>query len=140
MEPSGTTQFMKLKIEPLHYSYIKPDGGIWVLNYDDIPVNKEFVQDEQLVHFAPGSVGGNHRHPRREWFIGIGDLVFIWLDNEGKVHQEEMNPGGQIMLISVPPHLPHAVANLSEDRFGILYEMADGKMKDGKAVKVYESK
>lgn len=129
---------MKPQIQPLNPTYKKPDTDVWVLNTDDIPVDKESIQDIQLVHLAPGSVGGNHKHPRREWFIGIGDLIFVWLDDDGNTHQEHMHPDGQITLISVPPYLPHAVANVSEDKVGILYEMADGKMKDVEPVKVYE--
>lgn len=131
---------MNPTIKPLDYTYKKPDTDVWVLNTDDIPVNNESIHDVQLVHLAPGSVGGNHKHPRTEWFIGIGDLLFIWLDDEGNTHQEHMHPDGQIMLITVPPYLPHAVANLSPDKVGILYEMADGKMKDVEAVKVYEDR
>lgn len=129
---------MNPQIKQLDYTYKKPDTDVWVLNTDDIPVGDESIQDVQLVHLAPGSVGGNHKHPRTEWFIGIGDLLFIWLDDEGNTHQEHMHPDGQIMLITVTPYLPHAVANVSPDKVGILYEMADGKMKDVEVVKVYE--
>lgn len=128
---------MKPVIQSLNYTYKKPDSNVWVLNTDDIPVDKELIHDVQLVHLAPGSAGGNHQHSRREWFIGIGDIIFIWLDDEGKPHQEHMHPDGQITLITVPPHLPHAVANLSKDKVGILYEMADSKLKDSVPVQVH---
>ena len=49
-----------------------------------------------------------------------------------------MHPNGDILLITVPPQLPHAVANISTVKVGILYEMADGKMKDPKPVKVFQ--
>lgn len=129
---------MKPEIKLLNYTYKKPDTDVWVLNTVDIPVDEKLINDVQLVHLAPGSVGGNHKHPRTEWFIGIGDLIFIWLDDQGNAHQEHMHPDGQIVLISVPPYLPHAVVNASEDTIGILYEMADGKMKDVEVIKVYE--
>ena len=135
----GVKQFMKPKIQSLDYTYKKPNTDVWVLNTDDIPVNKDLVGDVQLVHLAPGSIGGNHKHSRREWFIGIGDLIFVWLDAKGNAYQEHMHPKGQILLISVPPYLPHAVANISKNKVGILYEMADRKMKDSEPVKVYES-
>ena len=128
---------MNPKIQSLNYTYNKSDTGVWVLNTDDIPVNKEEIKDIQLVHFAPGAVGGNHKHSCREWFIGIGDLIFVWLDDAGKQHQEHMNPEGKIILITVPPNLPHAVVNISEDKDGVLYEMADGKIKDVEPEKVY---
>lgn len=129
---------MKPIIAKLNYTYKKPDTDVWVLNTDDIPVGKEKIKDQQIVHLAPLSVGGNHKHPRTEWFIGIGDLLFVWLDESGNKHQEHMHPDGKILLIEVPPFLPHAVANKSETNVGILFEMADGKMVDVEKVEVYE--
>lgn len=128
---------MKPIITKLNYTYKKPDTDVWVLSTDDIPVGKEKIKDEQIVHLAPLGVGGNHKHPRTEWFIGIGDLLFIWLDENGDKHQEYMHPAGQILLIEVPPFLPHAVANKSAGNVGILFEMADGKMVDVEKVEVY---
>lgn len=128
---------MNPTFQTLNYSYKKPDTDVWVLNTDDIPVDVQQIKDIQLVHLAPGSMGGNHTHPRTEWFIGIGDLIFVWLDENGTQQIEHMHPDGNIILITVPPHLPHAVANVSQDQVGILYEMADGKMKDAVKMKVY---
>jgi uncharacterized RmlC-like cupin family protein len=123
-------------ITNLNYTYKKPDTDVWVLNTDDIPVDEALIKDKQLVHLAPGSVGGNHRHPRTEWFIGIGELVLVWLDEHGEKHEEHMHPAGQIKLIMMPPFLAHAVVNKSQDSFGILYELADGKMVDVERVEV----
>lgn len=127
---------MKPKITPLNYTYKKPDTDVWVLNSDDIPVPKDKVKDMQIVHLAPSSVGGNHKHPRTEWFIGIGDLEFVWLDGQGENHSELMHPGGQILLIEVPPYLSHAVRNISATERGILFEYADGKMESVEPVKI----
>ena len=121
----------------LNFTYKKPESDVWVLNFDDIPVEKELIKDQQIAHLAPGSIGGNHRHPRTEWLIGIGDLVCIWLDENGVKHEEHMNPSGQIRLVIIPPFLAHAVVNRSENTAGLIYEMADGKMKDVELVKVY---
>lgn len=129
---------MKPIITNLNYTYKKPESEVWVLNTDDIPVQKEIIKDQQIVHLAPLSVGGNHKHPRTEWFIGIGDLYFVWLDEDGARHEESMHPDGQIVLIEVPPYLPHAVVNKSKDKVGILFEMADEKMEKVEQVKVYE--
>lgn len=126
----------KPTITKLNYTYKKPDTEVWVLNTDDIPVDKLLVKDQQIVHLAPQSVGGNHKHPRTEWFVGIGDLEFIWVDEDGNKHTEHMNPNGQILLIEVPPFLPHAVRNSSVDKVGILFELADSKMKDVEMVKI----
>lgn len=93
-------------ITDLNYTYKRPVVDFWVLNTDDIPVEKELVSDQQLVHLAPGSVGGNHFHPRTEWFVGIGDLVFVWLDEENRQQETHMHPEGCIRLITVPPMLP----------------------------------
>lgn len=124
-------------ITELKYTYKKPDTDVWVLNTDDIPVNKALIQDQQLIHLAPGSVGGNHSHPRTEWFVGIGDLVFVWLDKENRQQETHIHPEGCIRLVTVPPMLPHAVVNKSKDKVGVLYEMADGKMKDVTPCKVW---
>ena len=124
------------EIITLKYSYKKPDTDIWVLNVDDIPVDKALVKDQQIVHFAPGAIGGNHKHPRTEWFVAVGDLVFYWLDDDGKRHEEHMHPNGEIRLITVPPYLPHAVVNRSKDQVAVLFELADGKQENVEEVKV----
>ncbi len=123
-------------ITKLNYTYKKPDMEVWVLNIDDIPLDKGKIQDQQIVHFAPKSIGGNHKHPRTEWFIGIGDLALLWLDEKNQLHEEHMHPNGQILLIEVPPFLPHAVINKSETQNAVLFEYADGKMKDVERVSV----
>jgi hypothetical protein len=51
------------KIITLDYSYKKPGADVWVLNIDDIPVDKSLIKDQQIVHFAPNAIGGNHKHP-----------------------------------------------------------------------------
>src|SRR5260221_197894 len=83
-----------------------------------------------------GSLGGNHKHPGIEWFIGIGELELIWLDESGKKHTTHMNPNGQILLFEMPPFVPHAVKNISDAQRGMLIEFADGKMLDVEVVKM----
>lgn len=124
------------EIMDLKYTYKKEGEDVWVLNTDDIPVDMSRVKDQQIVHLAPGSKGGNHKHPRTEWFIGIGELFFVWLDESGQTHEEHMHPDGKIRLITVPPFLVHAVINRSADKVGILFELADGKMTNVEAVPV----
>jgi hypothetical protein len=123
-------------ITPLNYTYKKSETDVWVLNLDDLPIEKSLVKDQQIVHLGPGAIGGNHQHPRREWFVGIGELLFVWLDEHGDKHEEEMHPSRQLKLIAVPPHLPHAVVNTSTGNVGILFELADGKMVDVEPVLV----
>lgn len=98
-----------------------------MLNTDDIPVEKSRVHDQQIVHFSPNSFGGNHKHKKIEWLIGIGDLLFVWLDRDGTKHETKMHPNGEILLIEVTPYLPHAVINQSDSEFGVLFELADEK-------------
>jgi hypothetical protein len=128
---------MKPIITELAYTYKKPDTEVWVLNTDNIPVDKDKIKDQQLVHLAPLSTGGNHKHPRIEWFIAIGDLLFVWLDEAGVRHEEPMNPEGRLRLFEVPPYLPHAVTNISTSQRGVLFECADGKMENVEPVKVF---
>jgi uncharacterized RmlC-like cupin family protein len=132
-----TTISMQPNFQKLNYTYKKSDSEVWVLNTKNIPVDHSKVVDVQLVHLSPGSVGGNHRHQRTEWFVGIGELLFVWLDEAGNQYSEQMHPDGKIVLVTVPPFLPHAVVNLSKTTAGILYEMADGVMKDPEKVEVY---
>lgn len=127
------------KFANLNFTYKKNESEVWVLNTDSIPVDKDLIKDQQIVHLAPQSVGGNHKHPRTEWFIGIGYLVLVWIDDNGVKHEEDMYPKGQIRLITIPPFLAHAVVNRSRDKFAILFEMADGKMKDVESVNIYHS-
>jgi hypothetical protein len=123
-------------ITALNYTYKKPDTDVWVLNTTDIPVPFEKIKDQQIVHLAPQSTGGNHRHPRTEWWVAIGELELIWQDENGEVHTEHMNPEGKILLIEMPPLVPHAVRNISNTQRGILMEWADEKMKDAEVVKL----
>lgn len=131
---------MKNMLQPiitkLRYTYKKPESEVWVLNTDDIPIDATLINDQQIVHLAPGSVGGNHKHPRTEWFIGVGDLDFVWLDEQGISHLQHMHPNGQIILIEVPPFLPHAVRNNSQSTPGILFEFANDKMRDVEQITV----
>lgn len=119
---------MNPRITKLNYTYKKEDSDVWVLNKNDIPIDFGQVKDEQIVHLAPRSIGGNHKHPRIEWFIGIGQLYFHWIDEDGNNKSEPMNPNGNILLFEVPSYLSHAVENRSKGQFGVLFEMADGEM------------
>ncbi len=124
------------RFTPLNYSYQKPDNGIWVLNTDDIPLERSLLKDQQLVHLAPGSMGGNHRHPRTEWFIALGELELAWLDEQGQLHQQTMPPEEGLLLIEMPPLVPHAVINHSTTHPAILFEYADAKQTDVEVSKV----
>lgn len=115
------------QVTKLDFSYTKENGKVWVINKQDIPIDVDRIQDEQIVYFSPGSVGGNHAHPRTEWFIGIGELVLYWQDESGKRYEQFMKSEGKVLLIKIPPYLPHAVKNISDFKFGVLFEYADAK-------------
>jgi uncharacterized RmlC-like cupin family protein len=123
-------------ITALQPTYRKPDSDVWVLNFEDIPVPTELVKDRQLVHLAPGSIGGNHTHPRTEWFVAIGkNITFYWLDEDNQLQHREMAPEGEILLFEVPSFLPHAIKNESAQS-GMLMEFGSDKMKDVERVMV----
>ena len=127
---------MKPKITKLDYTDKRLNSDKWSLNVDDIPLPKDLIKDQQIAYLGPRVVGGNHKHPRTEWFIGIGDLVFVWLDENGEIQEEHMHPNQQILLIEVPPYLSHAVKNKSDNQGAVLFEYSDMQMKDVKKVKV----
>lgn len=115
------------QITKINYSYKKEHFDLWALNFDDIPIDKDIVKDTQIVHFAPGSIGGNHKHPRTEWFIAIGELILYWVDEDGNKHEKVMSSEDGILMFKIPPFVPHAVKNVSEFKFGVLFEYADAK-------------
>lgn len=129
---------IKPKITKLNFSYERKESNIWVLNSDDIPLNKDIIKDQQIIHLSPGGFGGNHKHPRTEWFIGLGNLLFIWLDENGKKHEVDMNPDGNLLLIEVPPFLPHVVLNNSNSDNQVLFEYADAKQSGVERVIIVE--
>ena len=97
-----------------------------MLDIDKIEVGFE-VKQRSIVHIPPGQLGGNHKHPRTEAFIGIGrELELVWKENE-KLIKEMMNPGGQLVLFTIPPQVEHAVKNKSEAENGMLIELADAE-------------
>jgi len=113
----------------------KKENGLYVLDIDSIEV-PFVVKEKSLVYFPPGELGGNHRHPRQEAFVGIGEnLQFIWVEN-GETHNLEMNPDHQLQLIVVPANLEHAVFNRSKNQMAILLEFADGVQENVETVKI----
>lgn len=130
------TVMLEPKITKINYSYQRHKPDLWVLNNEDIPVDTHLIKDQQIVHFSPKSFGGNHSHPRTEWFIGIGDLSLVWLDQENQKHELKMSTDDALLLVEVPPHVPHAVINNSDTEFAVLFEYADGKMEDVTQVEV----
>lgn len=60
----------------------------------------------------------------------MGELVLYWVDNTGKRQEKFMTDSEKVLLIKIPPLVPHAVKNISEFKFGVLFEYADAKQYD----------
>jgi hypothetical protein len=113
----------KFPIEPTY----RKENGLWNLPIDSLPLPKEFVIYERNIVFIPlGEFGGNHKHPRSEAFVGIGEnLYIIWQNEEGKKQEDKMMDGKKLYLFVVEPFTPHVVVNHGNG-FAILVELADG--------------
>lgn len=81
--------------------------------------------DQQIV-IEPGKGGGNHFHPRTEWFTGSESLKVVWQDEAGEKHAERLGKG---IRIKIEPLTPHAVVNRG-DKPEILTEWASGPLED----------
>ena len=118
---------MKVLKKKINLTY-KKSNGLWVLDLNKRILPNNFIPKEQsVVYLPPLKVGGNHKHPRTEIFIGIGDLELIWLDEKGIKKTELLNFNSQNYIFVVLPFTPHAVVNKSKNNFGILIEWADAK-------------
>lgn len=123
-------------ITPLNYTFKKDTADLWALNLQDIPVNTSKIADKQIVSIGPNSFGGNHKHPRTEWFIALDPLQLIWLDEDNNQHTEEMFAENQLFLITIPPYLPHVVLNTSATHRATLFEYADAEQHDVERVEL----
>lgn len=110
----------KLQFEPTY----KRGNGLFVVDLDKVEIPFEVIE-RSFVYIPPSEKGGNHRHPRAEAFIGIGEgLKVVWLDADGESHEETMNKNGGLSIYIISPNTPHAVINTSETQFGVLLEFA----------------
>lgn len=123
---------------PLPFSYKKDGSDVWVFNTSSLPVPSRKIKDQQMIVLGPGFAGGNHRHPRTEWFIALSaGLEIYWLDDKGELQSARMfSENEELMLVEVPPMLPHAVKNTHQSEKAILVEFADAKMSDVERVEV----
>ncbi|NCS97150.1 MAG: cupin domain-containing protein [Candidatus Pacebacteria bacterium] len=124
------------KITKINYSYQRQEPKVWVLNTDDLPIEKKRIKDQQIVLFDPGSYAGNHSHPRTEWFVTMDDLSLFWVDVEDRTHEVTMQSKDTVLLFEIPSNLPHAIRNNSTSKHGVLFEYADEKMSNAKVVEV----
>lgn len=107
--------------------------GLTVNISQELPFPEEFKPKFEYIYtvdFPPGAKGGNHKHPRVEVFYTSGDLTFVWLDKEGERKTFSMEPTNQrYKLFIVPPHLPHAVVNNTNETHTLI-EFAEEEQHD----------
>ncbi len=117
----------KIVITPTY----KKDNGVWVLNTQTIVFPQRFqIVEQSIVYIPPHQYGGNHKHPRVECFIGIGNnLELWWQDEQGRTNKELMNDSN-LCLFLMPSYVPHLVYNGSSEHSAILYEYANDKQHD----------
>ena len=67
-----------------------------------------------LVSMEPGSIRGNHVHPRvTEWLLFLGaPFLLVWQD-EGSDLLQQRRVADHHTLVIIPPRVKHAVQNLS---------------------------
>jgi len=113
----------KVAINPTN----KKENGLWSLRTDQLPLPKDFVVNERnIVYIPPGEYGGNHKHPRREAFVGVGEALYmVWQDDQGHTHEDKMMDGEQLYVFDVESFTPHAVVNKGSG-FALLVELATG--------------
>jgi uncharacterized RmlC-like cupin family protein len=121
-------------------SYARPTQGMWVVDMKDLPLPDTFQTKlpPRVIYIEAGGWGGNHRHLRREAYVGLGaGLYVIWRDETGERHEAPMLPDdGSLRLFVVPSMMPHLVENRSSEP-GVLYELLD--IDDGPATPLDEA-
>lgn len=107
--------------------HANPDK-LWSLSLDAaiLPGVVDFtITERDLIYLPAGGVGGNHKHPRTEAFLGIGSgLILLWQDKAGTIHREQMDDSKGLTLFVVRSMTPHAVVNKAAGP-AVLIEFAD---------------
>ncbi len=131
-------QVIKIPIQP---SKIK-ENGRWHLYMDEVPMPEGFNPIKEIDHIVfvpPNEFAGNHKHKRQEVLLGLHpDLVFIWQDEKGEIHKEQMNPNGKLLLFFIPSFIPHGVINKSDISPAILYEWTDSESEEKEEVNLLD--
>ncbi|KKT71851.1 MAG: D-alanyl-D-alanine carboxypeptidase, partial [Candidatus Collierbacteria bacterium GW2011_GWB1_44_6] len=110
----GLTQGEKLTLEELLYGSMLVSG-----NDAAVTIAEGVSGSENAFVDAMNSTADD---------MGLSDTKFVnasGLDDDGKRHQKHLNTRGKLLLVEIPPYLPHAVRNLSADFPGFLLELAD---------------
>ena len=115
--------------------YTKEDGLIVM---DSIRTELPFeAKVLQFVILPPKAIGGNHRHPRKEAFLALGEgLELHWQDEEGELHTE-LFVRNEVIIVA--PFTPHGIVNKSETTASIA-EWADGIQHDVEQVDIIANK
>lgn len=124
-------------ILPLPFSYKKPESDVWVFNTTSLPIPSRKIKDQQMIILGSGAVGGNHRHPRTEWFMAMSPGVMLyWLDEQGKLHERSIfSDKEELIWVEMPSYVPHAVKNIGKEK-AVLIEFADEKSRGSEFVEV----
>lgn len=112
-------------------AYEKPGRIVAYRMREDVESDPRY--DQQIV-IEPGKGGGNHFHPRTEWFSGNDSLEVVWQDENGKKHNERLGFG---IRIKIEPLTPHAVVNRGQSP-AILTEWANGPLENVTEIAVVE--
>lgn len=116
-----------IKLEPS----FQRGGGRWGLIIDPATLPSRFtIKEHAIYRFPPGVIGGNHKHPRSEIMIGIGNITIHWIDSVGQHHEQIMDTEQELTAFYIPPFVPHAVINNSKTDPAVIYEYADDVQHD----------
>jgi hypothetical protein len=106
---------------------IEGSNGKLKISLDEIMKSSDF-SNPTLISIPSMQVGGNHKHSHRELFLSLDDFLELhWVDSVGCKHQRKMRDSSTVWLFEIPPGIPHAVVNTSENLNGTLVEFADAE-------------
>lgn len=121
----------------------RKENGLWLLNVDtpELPVDDFTIVERNVAYIPAGEYGGNHKHPRTEAFVGIGELELIWQDTNGERHSELMSTAeeNQLRLFIVRSMTPHVVINRGKSA-AVLIEFADAAQHDVELVNLLQER
>jgi hypothetical protein len=127
-----------MKIIEFDPTYLKDNGLVAIYNKSVLSgKNLDFTLDESgVIVLPPDSVGGNHKHLRREAFYSLGDLRVYWIDKKGKKISQSMAPmKNKYKLFVVEPYESHVIKNIS-NKDQILVEYASVQQSNVEPVKI----
>lgn len=115
---------MPIEKRPFSPTYIT-ENGLFLIDINAVSGLPFKIKERSLVNVPPMRIGGNHKHPRWEAFVGIGPgLKLIWQDENSLKYEESMYHDENLTLFIISPHTPHAVINESKSNLGVLLEFA----------------